>query len=112
VRENKVSGILLATNSGAPYLAFFARCGKITAVSRQLLEVSMDLLGYKASRSVIFPHLAKNARYGAPEFVAGKIPETLFSLDVFLNVYGTTGSRALIQHRLFSAACLSREAVE
>jgi hypothetical protein len=31
------------------------------------------------SRSVNFPHLAKNARYGAPEFVAGKIPEIFCS---------------------------------
>jgi hypothetical protein len=29
--------------------------------------------GLKVSRSVNFPHLAKNARYGAPEFVAGRI---------------------------------------
>jgi hypothetical protein len=39
------------------------------------LGISMDPQGYKQSRSVNFPHLAKNARYGAPEFVAGRIPE-------------------------------------
>jgi hypothetical protein len=39
------------------------------------LEISMDPRDYNSSRSVNFPHLAKNARYGAPEFVAGKIPD-------------------------------------
>jgi hypothetical protein len=74
VRENKISGILPATNSGAPYLAFFARCGKFTAVSRQLLEISMDPRDYKSSRSVNFPYLpTKNVvRYGAPKFVSGR----------------------------------------
>jgi hypothetical protein len=32
---------------------------------------------------VNFPHLAKNARYGAPEFVAGRIPEILFPCTLF-----------------------------
>jgi hypothetical protein len=40
--EQKISGIFPATNSGAPYLAFFARCGKFTAFSRQFLEISMN----------------------------------------------------------------------
>jgi len=39
--ENQILGVLPATNSGAPYLAFFARCGKFNAVSRQLLEISL-----------------------------------------------------------------------
>jgi hypothetical protein len=30
-----------------------------------------------------FPHLAKNARYGAPEFVAGRNPKLLFSRRLF-----------------------------
>jgi threonine/homoserine/homoserine lactone efflux protein len=30
LREKKISGILLATNAGAPDPAFFARCGKFT----------------------------------------------------------------------------------
>jgi hypothetical protein len=38
----------------------------------------MDLV-YKRSKSVNFPHLAKNARYGAPEFVEGKNPKVLFT---------------------------------
>jgi hypothetical protein len=39
VRESKISGILPATNSGAPYLALFARCGKNTDFDGLSLKV-------------------------------------------------------------------------
>jgi hypothetical protein len=42
---------------------------------------------------VNFPHLAKNARYGAPGFVAGRVPEFLYGLKPL----APTTNRAVFQ---------------
>ena len=72
----QILGILPAMNPGAPYLALFARCGKIRKSFLSALGNLDASLKYKRSRSVSFPHLAKDARYGAPGFVAGRIPRS------------------------------------
>jgi len=52
-----------------------------------------------------FPHLAKNARYGAPGFVEGKALKSGSHAnskpDIFSIVYGSTLSRSLRQNRVF-----------
>ena len=54
-RENSISGILPATNPGAPYLAFFARCGNIRGSLSPALEEFDDSLKLQPIKVREFP---------------------------------------------------------
>jgi hypothetical protein len=74
VRENKISGILPCHELGCPISrSFFARCG-----IPQTLTSGLSGLARFWGIELRDPTSRKQrARYGAPEFVAGRIPENL-----------------------------------
>jgi len=61
------------------YLAFFARCGKYHGYLPLALGNFDRFWRLQTVKIRDFPHLAKDARYGAPKFAEERIPEIWFS---------------------------------